>query len=123
MNPVNFEGANRRLLPPPSDPNVDPLMVFDRDGQMISVWRPTTEQLKALQEGAFVLLHVWGARHPPVLLSVQRMTEHHGGVHFLVDSSQTRCGRAIAGLGYNELWTQTKERVTCDRCKDATTGT
>ena len=117
MIPIAFEGANRRLLPPQSDPNVDPIMIFERDGQMVSVWRPSPEQLKALAEGAHVLLHVYGDRHPPVAVSVQKMKEVLGSVHYLIDRSQTRCGLDVRDLGYGQLWSQTMERVTCGRCR------
>ncbi len=38
---------------------------------MKSLWRPSTDELAALQNGAVVCLRVLGAGHPPVRLDVE----------------------------------------------------
>lgn len=46
--------------------------VDDYEGQrvMSSAWIPTPDELKRLNEGQPIHLHVWGNGHPPVALSV-----------------------------------------------------
>lgn len=39
---------------------------------MSSAWMPTPEELKLLNEGQPVHLHVWGGAHPPVALTVPK---------------------------------------------------
>lgn len=120
MDPIVFDSANMRLLPPPSDPTVDPVAAYRADNQTITVWKPSAEELKAIADGGHVLLHVYGKLHPAVLLSVQKMNEVPERVHGLADMSQTRCGVALNELKFPEMWSNHKDRVTCARCKDGT---
>lgn len=47
------------------------LEVVDRDGWMISAWRPTPAELERLNAGQPVFLWIAGSVHPVVALSVQ----------------------------------------------------
>jgi hypothetical protein len=38
-----------------------------------SFWRPSREELAALNAGAFIALHVWGRAHPPVAIEVEQV--------------------------------------------------
>lgn len=78
MKSIEFEGQNIMLMPPPNMERgtCGQLPAYrDPDGRLISVWKPDADDLKAIAEGAHILLHVWSGSHPPVALSVQKMTE------------------------------------------------
>lgn len=49
-----------------------PITRLQVDGQpcMVSFWRPTADELAALQAGALVSLWVYGSGHPPVSVGV-----------------------------------------------------
>jgi hypothetical protein len=40
------------------------------DNALVSAWRPSKEELKRLNEGQPLYLHIWTAQHPVVALSV-----------------------------------------------------
>ena len=77
MKAVEFTGQNLMLNPPENMEHgaCGALPVLRCDDRMISVWRPDSDDIKAITEGAHVLLHVWGQGHPPVGLTVQKMEE------------------------------------------------
>lgn len=119
MNHINFEGANLKLGPPAgSKPGeVDTLFAFrSPDGTIASAWKPTAEELAALNAGAHVILTVWGTAHPPVSMHVQQMREVAMTIHALTgDHSQTVCGLPLVPLE-GHLWTGDVQRVNCPRC-------
>jgi len=47
-----------------------PLPVFRHEGGFVSQWRPSLEELEAMMNGAPIWLHVLGAGHPPVAVTV-----------------------------------------------------
>lgn len=60
-----------QMLPPSGMENCDPLAVMPvDDGRLVSFWRPTAEELKQLNEGAPIALHIYAARQPPVSVTV-----------------------------------------------------
>lgn len=40
-----------------------------------SYWRPSADELAALNRGAKVCFQVWGTNHPPVYIGVERVRE------------------------------------------------
>jgi hypothetical protein len=75
---VEFEGQTLILGPPPGTPRGScgalPVIQFPQ-GVMASFWRPTPEDLIMLNNGAHVRLDVFSHTHPPVALSIERVTE------------------------------------------------
>lgn len=77
MNPVRQEGDDVRELS--GFPYVDKdgphgmgsLMVRFTEGHMLSLWKPTPEELAQLNAGGFVVLSLMGTRHPPVSMGTQ----------------------------------------------------
>lgn len=81
MTPIKLEEATRTLGKPDSwdenNPTIecDALSIIDTEltpGQniMTSAWKPTTQEIEALRCGEMLILRVWGAFHPPVMLEV-----------------------------------------------------
>lgn len=71
--------TNNMLLGAPKDmPNCDTVpatMVIDGDVVIVQTfWRPTEDELKRLNDGQSVCLHVWGNSHPPVAITVESST-------------------------------------------------
>jgi hypothetical protein len=83
MRIVEFVGQTNALSPPEGWDNL-------RDGpcgilpirrelaageppRMVSMWLPTEDELRLLNEGACVALNVVGAVHPPVALEVEKV--------------------------------------------------
>ena len=79
MKAIEFEGQTGSLQPPIGSKRGEcgELPFFRNNGNktFVTVWKPSPEDLNSLNEGAHVLLHVWGANHPPVAMSVQKMIE------------------------------------------------
>jgi hypothetical protein len=82
MNPIEFEGQTVLLGPPPGTPRgecgalpVKRVQVGTFGGYFMSYWKPTPEELAALNAGAHVALAVHGGAHPPVWLDVERVVE------------------------------------------------
>jgi len=82
MKPVEFEGQDIVLGPPPGTPRGEcgglPIRrvregVFG--GHMESYWKPSAEDLAALNAGAHVRLAVHGGAHPPVWIDVDHCVE------------------------------------------------
>lgn len=46
------------------------LEIWDRDGWMISAWRPSEKELERLNRGEPMLLWIQGSQHPVVSLEV-----------------------------------------------------
>lgn len=80
MNPVKIHGFTRELGKPADwdeskNGPCDTLAVIDTKDHnnnpcMVSAWKPTPEELEALNRGMPVLLWVYGAGHPPVAVGV-----------------------------------------------------
>jgi hypothetical protein len=79
MTPVKIKGATRCFDAPKDwDENLDGPCdaLFVRDGlvngvsTMTSTWKPSAEELAALNAGAMVELGICGSSHPPVFLTV-----------------------------------------------------
>lgn len=80
MEPIQLEGMNRKLSPPPNwNPEVDgecgDLHVFAQvppggSLRMTSAWKPDAEELAALARGCPVALTVFGSAIPPMALGV-----------------------------------------------------
>lgn len=77
MKAIEFEGQNFDWMPPRDAKRGEcgQLPVFRHDGKSISVWKLDEEDLRVLNEGGHVLLHIWSVGHPPVALTVQKMKE------------------------------------------------
>ena len=73
MHPTNFEGSNKRLLPPAGhEDDVTPLWVRHHNGICTSTWKMTwRERLRVLMTGR-IWFSAWGRTHPPVMLSTER---------------------------------------------------
>lgn len=85
MKPVIFKGYDGALNAPKDwRPSRDgecaalPVKISEYNGQqaLLSYWKPSVEELQALNEGSSVCLGVVGYSHPPVFLMVQRVEEH-----------------------------------------------
>jgi hypothetical protein len=75
MNSLPLADATRRLGAPKNwdhatDGLCHTLEICDRDGWMISAWAPTAAELKRLNEGKPLFLHIQGQVHPVVSLHV-----------------------------------------------------
>lgn len=75
MNSVPLSDATRRLGAPKDwdherDGICHTLEICDRDGWMISAWRPTAAELKRLNEGQPLFLMIQGTIHPVVSLVI-----------------------------------------------------
>jgi hypothetical protein len=83
MNPVDFAFTNRMLLPAQgyTDEEMPPLPVFSDDTVCISAWKPTPEELAALNAGQpLYLVLLTGGTQPPVKLTTTCPVEYAGGV-------------------------------------------
>lgn len=75
MKALPLTNATRRLGAPAtwdheSDGICHTLEICDQDGFMVSAWRPTPAELKRINEGQPIFLHIQGQAHPVVALSV-----------------------------------------------------
>lgn len=75
MRAIKLDKPDRSLGAPPNwnaerDGVCNTLDIWDRDGAMISGWRPTPEELAKLNAGDPLFLHILGASHPVVSMSV-----------------------------------------------------
>ena len=75
MTPEKFPGTNVVYRPPEgledcADLHVQRTHTEDGEVLLTSKWRPSLEELAALNRGACVTLTVWGASHPPVFVYV-----------------------------------------------------
>ena len=75
MKSLPLENPSRRIGAPTnwnhgSDGLCHTLEVWDREGFMVSAWQPTEAELKRLNEGQPILLHIAGRIHPVVSLGV-----------------------------------------------------
>lgn len=50
--------------------SVPATMTTEPEVIIATFWRPTKEELKTLNAGGSVVLHVWGTAHPPVAIGV-----------------------------------------------------
>jgi hypothetical protein len=77
MKPIEFEGQTTLLGPPRGSERGTcgalPVVIHERS--MASFWKPSPEDLVMLNNGAHICLEVHSHQHPPVWLSVQRVTE------------------------------------------------
>jgi len=69
--PSAFDEANTTLLPPPGrESDVLPLPIRRLDGQLVSCWEVTPEEVDEIQRTGKVWLSIWGGvTHPPVYVT------------------------------------------------------
>lgn len=75
MDSLPLADCTRRMAAPANwdhaqDGICHTLEIVDRDGWMISAWKPTTAELVRLQEGQPLFLFIKGTIHPVVGLTV-----------------------------------------------------
>ena len=74
MNFVPHSSNNMLLAAPKGMDNcaILPATMMIEDNQTIiaSFWKPTAEELAALNANGHVTLYVWGTMHPPVAIGV-----------------------------------------------------
>lgn len=75
MIALPIENATRRLGAPKQWDHAEEgichtLEIVDRDGWMISAWKPSPAEIMRLAAGAPMFLHIQGASHPVVALVV-----------------------------------------------------
>lgn len=75
MNSLPLTNATRRLGAPANWNHelsgiCHTLEICDREGWMISAWQPSPAELKRLNEGKPLFLHIQGTVHPVVGLAV-----------------------------------------------------
>ncbi|RZK45063.1 MAG: hypothetical protein EOO61_01440 [Hymenobacter sp.] len=78
MKPVQLSDATRSLGAPPDWKNengpCETLDIFDNETPegnfMISAWQPGPDELMQLNAGGLVYMHIRGANHPVVALTV-----------------------------------------------------
>lgn len=76
MKPKDFPEANITMNPAPgTEDHVSPLRVFfnEEEQSFTSVWMPSDVELRALNEGAGVLLTLF-SMHPPVMVGVETVS-------------------------------------------------
>jgi hypothetical protein len=78
MRPTQHPSNNTVLRPPPGATieECTPLPITRRqyaNGQdvVLSYWRPSDAERKAIAEGALIEFHAWGRTHPPVFIGVE----------------------------------------------------
>ena len=73
MKPIKFEGMNTNYVADNCD-DLPTLVQKDDSGmiQIVSVWEPSEEDLKLLQEGGKICLCLYG-QQPPVSIWVQEV--------------------------------------------------
>ena len=78
MKAIEFVGQTTMFMPPGSMERGTcgqlPVMRTG-DGRLVSVWKPDAADLRALNEGAQVALHIFSAVHPPVSLTIEKLEE------------------------------------------------
>lgn len=67
---ASIEGANC-VMKGNGDTVADLRVIRTEDGRFISAWQPTPDELRLLNQGKSVLLHIFGNSHPPVYLGVE----------------------------------------------------
>lgn len=85
MKPVEFQGQTDILGPPKGWDNSGditqvgylPVQIFVDDGLpfYVSFWRPSEEDLAALNDGAHIRLSVISRTLPPVCVSIEKVEE------------------------------------------------
>lgn len=75
MTPIQLTDCTRRFKAPKDwdaekHGECQTLEIHDRGGFMISAWMPSPDELKLLNDGKPVFLHIHGDIHPVVALSV-----------------------------------------------------
>lgn len=77
MEPAGFEEANLTLGPPEgkTEDQVGSLRVYSDGEHIISRWKPTGDELKALVNGGSLWLWVGGKAMPPVSLTTDHPFE------------------------------------------------
>jgi hypothetical protein len=83
MTPIEIEGATGSLAAP-ADWDSEKhgqcatlkIRLWSLDGSMVmsSAWKPSDEELAALNRGEPVILTIWGTQHPPIALGVMGPT-------------------------------------------------
>lgn len=74
---VHQHRSNNMILKSPDGmvncDTVPATLVFDSptETRVLTFWRPTQEELDALNKGHSVCMHVFGRAHPPVALTVE----------------------------------------------------
>lgn len=71
MKPVEFSEQNKVYTKPEgwTDEECEPLPVFQGEGQIISCWELSDEDIEKLKTTKRIWLHVWSINQPPVLVS------------------------------------------------------
>jgi hypothetical protein len=72
MKEIKWEGCNGAIGYPPQRPL--PVFMAPGSSNTVSAWKPSPEELKALNAGACVMLTCFGYQ-PPVALMVQKVKE------------------------------------------------
>ena len=71
MKPVNTKHTTRVFKAPAGqEGEVADLPIIDREGTMVSLWRPTLPEAKAILDGKPVFLMIQGTEHPVVAVGV-----------------------------------------------------
>lgn len=81
MKPIHLSDETRALKAPSNwsdeDGECGTLSIYDHEtangNVMISAWLPDEQELEALRKGAILYLHIYGAQHPVVGLSIQNV--------------------------------------------------
>lgn len=74
MTPKDFPQANITMIPPKGqEKTVQPLRVFADGRGFLSMWLPSPEELKAINEGKAICITLYGI-HPPVYVGVEDVT-------------------------------------------------
>lgn len=73
--PVDFPEASARLLAPPGEEaRVLPLPIARGNGELVSCWRLSREEIEEIARTGVVWLAVWGAvTQPPVFVTGRRL--------------------------------------------------
>lgn len=72
MKPVSFHGENTLVKAPAGRPNFVDVPVMSVDGNWVSVWLLTPQELADLIVTRKIILAVCGKTHPPVCLAVAK---------------------------------------------------
>ena len=82
MEPTDFAGANFTFTAPPRMDNCVDLRVARFNTPLgsgfLSKWKPSLEEIAALNNGQHLNLIVYGDSHPPVALFVTTKPDHQG---------------------------------------------
>ena len=82
--PINFNGTNVRMNPPPGSENIEPVMAFRNEQHCVTCWQLTPPEIAEVVETGCIFLTIqFGGGMPPAYVggedSTREITADYGG--------------------------------------------